>query len=494
MKKSNLNRSINNLTNIKQKQVSAIFLSGVLALSLSACNEESVSEITNETLESAETAAKINPTDLAQEQTPDHNHGPYGYRQQGYVNQDSYRNRNGQDEVVRNLAYYGDWDNNVVHIIDVDMMDLVSTVSTGDGPYGIDQQGPDKAYALTRREASMTVIDNDTLDYGGMIDLDHFPRSTNFNANTSLSLVSGGNKAMTSIIHTDMDKVTKVVGVDVETKPYDFGGSLSTGHPLWVSDYHFFMIDRAARQIQLWNRNGQMLSALETPTSIHHIFQPPVSTMAPDEKNVFYAVIEGNQEEDVSPGILRFSIKHNSLKQTAQVNLHDYDPDVDITTMGSHHADFHPDGVYIYMGSAEGHVFVIDKSKIGKDEMAIVAMVDAGSGAGHTTFLPMYDKAIITNHNSKYMTVIDTTDHSRIRDIEVASEADPSYKSQAHTSGVSLDMKYFYSAASHDGVFFRIDLENDVESWEVDTVNRVVIPDSNLLMGSFAWNGEGANM
>ena len=487
MKNSNSNQSIKSLTGKYKRQLATICFSSVLALGLSGCNDEAT---TDDTALSAESAALINPTDLSQHQTVDHNHGPYGYRKQGYVNQDAYRNRDGQDEVVRNLAYYGDWDQNRVHIIDVDTMDLVSTVITGDGPYGIDQQGPDKAYALTRREASMTVIDNDTLDYGGIVDLDHFPRSTNFNANTSLSLVSGGNKAMTSIIHTDTDKVTKVVGVDVPTTPYDFGGSLSTGHPLWVSDYHFFMIDRAARQIQLWNRNGQMLSTLETPTSIHHIFQPPASTLELAERNVFYAVIEGNQAEEVSPGILRFSIKHNSLKQTAQVDLHSFDPDnLDINTMGSHHADFHPDGQFIYIGSAEGHVFVVDKTA-----MEVIAMVNAGEGAGHTTFLPMYDKAIITNHNSKYMTVIDTTDHSRIRDIEVASEADPSYKSQAHTSGVSLDMKYFYSAASHDGVFFRIDLENDVESWEVDTVNRVVIPGSNLLMGSFAWNGEGVNM
>ncbi|MCK4710739.1 MAG: hypothetical protein KAU21_19145, partial [Gammaproteobacteria bacterium] len=69
---------------------------------------------------------------------------------------------------------------------------------------------------------------------------------------------------------------------------------------------------------------------------------------------------------------------------------------------------------------------------------------------------------------------------------EVASSASPAYKSQAHTSGVSLDMKYFYSAASHDGSFFRIDLD----SWDV---SKTYIG-GNLLMGSFIWNGEGVNM
>ncbi len=451
-----------------------------MLLTLSACNEESVTEITDETLESAETLAMTNPADLGQQQTTDASYGPYGYRQQGYVNQDGYTNHTG--DVVENLAYYGDWDNNLVQIIDIDNMKLLSTVSTGDGPYGIDQQGPDKAYALTRRTESMTVVDNNTLDYAGLIDLPHKPRSTNFNANTSLSLVSGGDKAMTSIIHIDNDKVTKVIGNDVLTTPHDFGGSLSTGHPLWISDFHFFMLDRAARQIQLWNRDGTMLSALDTDTSVHHIFQPPAATMGSDEQNVFYAVIEGNQAEKVSPGILRFSIVKNDLKQTAQVNLHDYDPEnLDITTMGSHHATFHPNGVDIYIGSAEGHVFVVNKNT-----MKIETMVDAGAGAGHTTFLPMRDQAIITNHNATYMTVIDTINHTFERNIEVAKSASSEYKSQAHTSGVSLDMKYFYSTASHDGDFFRIDLD----TWEITKIHI----GGNLLMGSFVWNGDGVNM
>jgi len=468
------------------RRIIALSLSGALIVGLSACNDDGSSddastEVLDVLTENAEVLSISNPVDLAQYQTLDKHHGPFGFRQPGYVNQDAYITENIYG--VENLAYYGDWDSNRVYIIDVDNMVLLTTVEgTGDGPYGIDQQGANKAYALTRRTESLTVVDNYTLENKGLIELQHKPRSTNYNANTLLSLVSGGDKAMTSIIRTDMDIVTKVVGDNVLTTPHDFGGSLSTGHPLWVSDTHFFMLDRAARQIQLWNRNGEMLSTLDAPTSIHHIFQPPASTMDDDERNVFYAVIEGNQGEQVSPGILRFQINRNSLQQTAQVSLHDYDPiNLDINTMGSHHADFHPDGIYIYIGSAEGHTFVIDKNT-----MEIQAMVDTGTGAGHTTFLPMRDQAIITNHNASYMTVINTLNHQFVKNVEVANSASPDYKSQAHTSGVSLDMKYFYSTASHDGMFFRIDLD----TWQVD---KTYIG-GNLLMGSFIWNGEGVNM
>ena len=84
------------------------------------------------------------------------------------------------------------------------------------------------------------------------------------------------------------------------------------------------------------------------------------------------------------------------------------------------------------------------------------------------------------------ISVIDTVNHQFLRNIEVAKTASPDYKSQAHTSGVSLDMKYFYSTASHDGDFFRIDLD----SWEITKLHI----GGNLLMGSFVWNGEGVNM
>lgn len=69
----------------------------------------------------------------------------------------------------------------------------------------------------------------------------------------------------------------------------------------------------------------------------------------------------------------------------------------------------------------------------------------------------------------------------------VASSASPDYKSQAHTSSVSVDMNYFYSAASHDGVFFEIDMDT-LE------VSRSIELGGNALMGSFIWDGDSVNM
>lgn len=382
---------------------------------------------------------------------------------------------------VDNLAYYGDWNANRVFVFNVDDMSLLTIVEdTGDGPYGCDQQNQETAYVLTRKAESLTVIENYAIENIGDILLQHRPRSTDFNPATGFSLVSGGDKVMSSIIKVNSDQVVKVVGFDEPAVPHDYGGSLATGHPLWVGDDHFFMLDRPHRQIQLWNRKGELLSLLDTPTSVHHVFQPPKRKMG-----IYYAVVEGNQPENISPSILKFRVHEGRLMAIGEAVLSDYDPvNLDPSVMGSHHADFHPDGVHIYIGSAEGHVFVVNRHS-----MDIVAMIESGLGSGHTTFVPEKGLAFVTNHNDTFMTVVDTTSHTLLTNIQVATVPPPTLKSQAHTSSVSPDSKYFYSAASHDGVFFQIDTDTLQVSGFVD-LEADLGEDVNILMGSFVWGGE----
>jgi len=405
-----------------------------------------------------------------------------------YAQQDShgpgpdYLNQGGNIEGITNLAYYGDWDSNRVFIIDIENMTLLEVVDgTGDGPYGVDQQDATKAYVLTRKTESMTIIDNYTMVNAGEIELEHKPRSTNFNSDTGLSLVSGADKVMTSVIRIEQDQVMKVFGYNEPATPTDFGGSLATGHPLWVDNRSFFMLDRAGRQIQLWSGQEGLLSVIHTPTSVHHIFQSP----SKNRRNIYFAVVEGNRDEGLSPSVLRFKLHKGKMKITGEAVLSDYDPELNPAVMGSHHASFHPDGVHIYIGSAEGHVFVVNKNS-----MRVVKMIDTGVGSGHTTFAPGRNLAFVTNHNDTHMTVIDTTDHSWLKDIKVASTMSPDYKSQSHTSAVSPDMRYFYSAASHDGKFFEIDMETLKVSREVKLGEYLQSDDhANILMGSFIWDG-----
>ena len=81
MKITNLNGAIHRLPNNYQRKFISICLSSVMIMSISACNEEATTQVTDETLETAEALVMVNPADLGQQQTTDASYGPYGFRQ-----------------------------------------------------------------------------------------------------------------------------------------------------------------------------------------------------------------------------------------------------------------------------------------------------------------------------------------------------------------------------------------------------------------------------
>lgn len=171
--------------------------------------------------------------------------------------------------------------------------------------------------------------------------------------------------------------------------------------------------------------------------------------------------LEGNPSQGVTPGLIRFKVKHNKIIITGIVWLdcNDCDP----ADMGGHHADISPDGGYIFMGSREGHMFVIDSMS-----MFIVAVLPTGAGSGHTRFVAGRDLALVTNHHDTFMTVIDTYDLTVVVNIEVSETCNLSgLKTIGHTTGLSPSEKYVYGVASCAGQFFRIDLD----SFDVDTLD-----------------------
>jgi len=153
-------------------------------------------------------------------------------------------------------AFYGDKVLDRVVAIDVHSMTLAGEVPTiGKTPYPVDQAGTlDKVYAITRGSESVDVITADTLENLGVIKLNHKPRSgESYNARLGLALIAGADKPQTSVIDVINDSVVAVAGEDtLTTQTEDNGGSLSSGHPAWLSKDRFVVIDRVNRLIQLY--------------------------------------------------------------------------------------------------------------------------------------------------------------------------------------------------------------------------------------------------
>ena len=360
-------------------------------------------------------------------------------------------------------AFYGDKQLDRVVVIDVENMALTAEINTiGIDPYPVDQAGTlDKVYAITRGSNSIDVIDANTLEPKGLIELEHYPRSSEaYNPILRLQLVTGVDKPMASLIDIETDKVIASVGDSSLVFPIDYGGSNATGHPYWFSSDKFALIDRGSRTIHLykviqtkgkypkWRVN--LLDSVSTPTAVHHFVKRDLTDLKGQDSITYYALSEGSPDLGISPAILKYVLKRNKLILADKVNLA-----VDgIENMGSHHADMHPDGKTMYVGSTEGNIYVVDIQN-----MEVVKIIQAGLGAGHTTFVPQRNIAVVTNHKDTFVTIIDTLNHERIQDITVSGESINGEILQSHSSFVSPDMNFFYAFATDNGVFYELDLE-----------------------------------
>jgi hypothetical protein len=358
-------------------------------------------------------------------------------------------------------AFYGDPKLQRMVAIDIPEMKLVSTQSTpGKVPYPVDRAGnEDKVYAITRGSDWIDVYDVRLTKYFYTIPLKHGPRSADaYNTALGLVLVTGSNKAMASLIDPKTDTVVAVTGNNIKTNPKDYGGSLSSGHPFWLTERQFVIIDRANRKIQMYQLNGSManwqiefINEITTPTSVHHIIYRDHTNPANSYKNTYYAIAEGAHSNEAQPPLLlELQLKNEKLILNRQVSLNA----MGVTGTGSHHGDFHPDGKHIYIGTDEGHCFVIDQ-----DNMTVVKVIETGKGHGHTQFVPKRNIAITTNHKDTYISIIDSNTHTKITDITVSGEQQNNEKLQSHTYYLSPDNRYYYAFASDNGIFYELDLE-----------------------------------
>jgi len=366
-------------------------------------------------------------------------------------------------------AFYGDKVKNRVVAIDVHSMKLAGTVETeGKTPYPVDQAGTlDKVYAITRDSDSIDVITADSLKPLGVITLQHKPRSgESYNARLGLALIAGANKPMTSIIDVVNDTVVAVAGENAKTKQTeDNGGTLSSGHPAWLSKNRFVVIDRVNRLIQLYGikkiqAEGSLdytwkvtyLDEVATPTSVHHILHRELGQLSEFDKHNFYALAEGSASRGIHPGILKLRL-HKDDRLTLDDSV--FFDRFDAADMSSHHADFHPDGEHIYAGSTEGHLFIVNRLS-----MSIETVIETGLGTGHTRFVPAKHLAIVTNHHDTFLTVINSKKHRKITDVTVSGPKIQGQILQSHTNFLSPDSMYYYAFASDNGIFFEFNLQS----------------------------------
>jgi len=383
-------------------------------------------------------------------------------------------------------AFFGDKENNQVDIVDVHRMQLIKTVKTNNlktyAPQAIKtmQNHHDpapKMYVSNRGSDNLDVLDSKTNQIIKSIKLPFHPRSIDVNKRTGLVLVSGVDKAMIAIINSITDEVLSIVGEDKVTYPttsghsYISSGTLATGHPHWINENHFALLDRQKQtivtyQVQITQDKKlvtRKLNELKAPSPVHNLIPPEIhghggGAHGNYDATIFYATAEGSK--DVYPSVMKLEFIDGvgmRLVENLELKKDGLLPDV----MGVHHLNFLNDQKTIYVGSDEGNLFIVDYSG---EEMKINKILKAGLGAGHMDEMKhgYNNMAIIINHKDKFITVMDTKTNTKIADIEVSQLPDSKIgevQTQAHPKYYfSPDGRYFYMFLTEEGALVKVDL------------------------------------
>lgn len=411
--------------------------------------------------------------------------------------------QNSLEKSVKTLAYFGDKENNLIVVVDVDNMKVVESIATGnETSYAAEvietkvshgESNP-KMYIDNRGSDVLGVLDSKTNTIVKNIALEFHPRSIDVEKETGLVAVSGVDKAMTAIIDSQTDRVIATVGSSVVTSPTTSGhaylssGTMASGHPHWLNKNHFVLIDRQEKMIATYKiekKNGtwktSKVNEIQTPSPVHNLIPPEVhgqhgNKHGTQTSSIFYATAEG--ASGVYPSVLKLEFLEGvglSIVERLDMKVDGISADV----MGVHHLNFLSDQKTIYVGSDEGTLFVVDYSN---STMKIIKRLRAGMGAGHSDEMKHGKLAVVINHKDNFITLMDTSTHEKISDIVVSKLTKDELglaQTQSHPKyHFSKDGRYFYMFLTEEGSFVKVDLE------EKKVVERLEIG-GKLAMGSF---------
>ncbi|MDQ7042246.1 MAG: hypothetical protein Q9M34_01805 [Sulfurimonas sp.] len=368
----------------------------------------------------------------------------------------------------RSMVYYGDINNDTVLGIDVESMELLEIIaSNGVKPYEI-AKGDENLYVINRNDYTTGILNTKIGSIDNEIVLNFKPRSLSINADDILfSSVDEPSSALVTngIVSNSYSDSSYIL-------PTSFGGTNATGHPVWIDDNYFLLLDRTENTIEVYLKGVSLpISKLVTSSSVHHVM---------NRDGIYYGIAEGKQG-GVSPGVVKFTVSDGSIsliKEQLLSTLIGLPSDFNSSIWGAHHGALYPSADYIYIGSAEGNVFVLDLANL-----ALVDTFKSGKGIGH--FLFYNDMLITTNHYDTFKSFYDASDpraNVLIKELSFSTEVYPGITMQSHSSHILDDKLYFTFNTSTDSTLYKIDLTN------ITIEDSLVLRGRYCLMGSFVKN------
>jgi hypothetical protein len=358
--------------------------------------------------------------------------------------------------------------------IDYNSMSYDAIPVNGINPHSIDRAGStDKFYIRTQNSSSFDVVNfkNESVK---TVDLDdHKPRAIGaYNKKYNIQLLSAKDMPVVDVIDVSTDRVIATLGDRNHYNKSDItsnaGSGSATGHSFWLDEDHFGLIDRVHKITRVYkvekNDDGDLsfkqTSSIEAGTAFHAI-ERDLHPKTRKDVTTFYAMGEGDLTNNYSPYVLELSFdpQNGKLSRTERVAWLSQSQDtINNIKPTTHHSGVSPDGKYLVVPVLDGKVYFIDR-----ESMDVVKILEAKLGAAHIEFSDSQNVAIITNHFSNELTIIDMESLEIKKTLQIGfnHEFNPSeiHLFQPHFSYVSPDGMYYYTFATQDGDFLKINLK-----------------------------------
>jgi hypothetical protein len=363
--------------------------------------------------------------------------------------------------------------------IDYGTMSYTSLPVRGINPHSIDRAGEsDRFYIRTQNSYSFDVVNFNTGEVKTVPLGDHKPRAIGaYNKKYNLQLLSAKDMPVVDVIDVNNDRVIATLG---DRSTYNnsqitsnAGSGSATGHAIWLDEDHFVLIDRVNRQTVVYkvitNTDGSYqfteTSSIEAGTAFHAL-ERVTHPRTRKDLTTFYALGEGDLTKSFAPYILEltFDPKTGVLSRAKRENgedrvvyLTNSTQEIDNVKPTTHHAGITPDGKYFVAPVFDGKVYFINRKTMKTEKI-----LQAELGAAHVEFSNTLNLAIVTNHFAQELTIIDLSTLEVKKHLFISNHRfDPNNKHllQPHFSYLSEDGRYFYTFATQDGMFLKIDLQ-----------------------------------
>lgn len=359
--------------------------------------------------------------------------------------------------------------------LNYELMNFEELAVAGVNPHSVDRAGKsDNFYVRTQNSYSYDIINFNTslVETVPLEDVqrgvvEHKPRAIGaYNDKYKLQLLSGKNMPTVDVIDTTTGRV--IITVGDQNNSYVVGtnaGEDGTGHAFWLDTNHFADVDRVSNLIRVYNVsrvNGTLefkhTQDFDSVYPIHAVERiENAKTLA--DSLTFYAMVDGKVDDGIAPSVLELTFDDISkqLIRGREVVFSQSVETVNTIKPTTHHSGLSANQDYLLVPILDGKVYVIDRHS-----MQIEKTVIAKLGAAHVNVSESQNVIVVTNHFDEHVTILDGTTFDVLKHIPISTHPfDPNNKHlmQPHFSYIGPEGRYYYTFATHDGMFIKIDLK-----------------------------------